>query len=154
MDICALFKPGLNFQDVTNNNVYKRMFIIEDDPDVRNKIEKSFKNTALKTFCAQDYQTALRLIYPRFENASKFQYAIIDDKFPEKRGEETKFLADKITEELIKEHPKIRIFGYFEEERNNESNKYISILRKGHISLDELYEIIITDAEKEKEIAL
>ena len=143
----GIFAEGLNFQDFCQGITIKRTIIIEDNHQLREEIRKYFEPSALKPFCAQDYQTAKRLIYPRFPTASKFSYAIVDDHFPDRRDENPQFLADTVVDELVREHPGIRIFGYFEREKNVDQSKYIRILTKDDVPLDRLYKIIIHDAE-------
>ena len=142
---------GVSFKDFQNGIFCKRTIVVEDDNLLRENIIKRFKGSALFTFCAQDYKTAKRLIYPRFQNVSKFMYAIIDDKFPEQRGDEPKCLADIVADELLKEHPGIRIFGYFENNSNVDRSKYIDILKKDIVALDDLYKIMIKDSETIRE---
>lgn len=143
----AFFADGINYQDFSNGIISKRTMVVEDNNELREKIIEYFKKSGLTTFCAQDYKTALRLIYPRFESASRFKYAIIDDIFPEERGKTTENLAGKVVDELLKQHPNVRIFGYVENDANIDKSKYVEVLRKDSASLDELYDKVIADAE-------
>lgn len=143
----AFFNPGVSFQDAMNGVFSKRTIIVEDDDSLRESIRSYFQKSALTTFCAQDYKTALRLIYPRFQDASPFRYAIIDDRFPERRGEEVKSLGDRVVDELVKKHPDVRIFGYVEDGSVADASRYVAVLRKDRVPLDELYGIVIADAE-------
>src|SRR3989338_3863168 len=125
-----LFAPGISLEDFQEGITVKRTIVVEDDNLLRTNIMNCFERSALKPFCAQDYNTAKRLIYPRFENVSRFRYAIIDDIFPEKRADKPNYLANKVIDELLKEHPDIRIFGYVEDETNIDQNKCVKVLKK------------------------
>jgi hypothetical protein len=125
------------------------MIVIEDDANVRKEIQKRFEESALKVFCAQDYEAAKRLIYhPRLAHASPFRYAIIDDYFPRRRGEQPQYLAENVVDILLHNYPEMRLFGYVEREEPI-NGRYVRILTKERCSVDELYEIIINDAEME-----
>ena len=120
-----------------------RAILVEDDYNLRNEIRQSYRDTPIKMFAAGNYEDAMKLVYPRFENASKFGFAISDNWFPSEKGYPPEYMANRLIDELNKEHPGIKIFGYIDNNNCLERERCTAVLKKEEASVRDLHLTII-----------
>ena len=144
----AFFNPGTNELDFFYGMVVKNLLLVEDERGIRQEIIRGLEGTVFDVYAASTFEDALTIM----KRIGIFDYAVIDDIFPEKRGVAPAQNANGLFDRIMKHSPDSKVFAYAERPNDvafvPKPRDYRKVLFKRQTDVNGLCKELIVDAEK------